>query len=487
MHGTTLQCESLEARDTPAATAVLRGGVLIVIGTNASDSIGIRQFNGQIIVGAAGFSAPTSAVGRVEVYGLAGDDRISLSTAIPNALTIRVPAILRGGAGNDTIIGGRGRDLIVGGAGFNTLIGLSGKDHLVGGPDDDRLDGGDGDDTLEGGDGADTLTGGAGNDTLVGGTGNDTLNGGDGNDRLEGGDGDDGLSGGAGNDELLGENGNDFLDGADGDDNLSGSAGTDTLSGGAGNDTLYGGAGNDTLNGGPGLDGLFGGAGNDFLTGGGGADRILLQGSRSNGTFIQAVATADEMMDLATEDTWIGFVDAGRDWADSEIERLDAGLALLHDRTNNTTLLRATDGTTQFFYRQIASHGAAADNAGSGVINVYDSALLGSGNYTPFITIHEIGHNWDEVGETPSIESFRSLSGWRLGPVSEPDYYQAPTTAWGDWWYRDTAEFVREYSRSNPYEDFADSLAETLIRRYASNVPDKIAWVNNWLDSLRTP
>src|SRR4029079_15229221 len=111
--------------------------------------------------------------------------------------------------------------------------------------------------------------------------------------------------------------------------------------------------------------------------------RFLLQGSRTNGAFIQSAATADVMMDLAPEDAWIGFVDAGRNWADSEIERLDVGLALLHDRTNNTTLLRATDGTTQFFYRPIASPGAAADNSGSGVINVYDSAFLGSGNYTP--------------------------------------------------------------------------------------------------------
>ena len=138
--------------------------MLIVIGTNASDSIGIRQFVGLITVGATGFSVSASAVGSVEVYGRGGDDRISLSAAMPNALTVRVPAILHGGTGNDSIIGGRGRDLIFGGAGFNTLIGLGGKDHLIGGPDDDRLDGGDGADTLEGGDGADTLTGGAGND-----------------------------------------------------------------------------------------------------------------------------------------------------------------------------------------------------------------------------------------------------------------------------------------------------------------------------------
>ena len=42
------------------------------------------------------------------------------------------------------------------------------------------------------------------------------------------------------------------------------------------------------------------------------------------------------MTDLAAEDAWIGFVDdTSHNWADSEIERLDAGLVLLRNQTND--------------------------------------------------------------------------------------------------------------------------------------------------------
>ena len=175
--------------------------------------------------------------------------------------------------------------------------------------------------------------------------------------------------------------------------------------------------------------------GNDSLTGGAGADRFLLQGSRPYSTFTQAAATADVMTDLAADDAWIGFVDAGRYWSNSEIERLEGGLAILHYRTNNTTLLRLADGGTQFIYRQVSGGtggGAAGDNNSKGIINIFDLGLPVGGGPNPNPIIHEMGHNWDNWDKTPptaglgqenpNLDSFRALSGWRLGPSNNPNY-----------------------------------------------------------------
>ena len=63
--------------------------------------------------------------------------------------------MVKGEAGDDTIVGNAGNDTMLGGSGF---------------------------DTLQGGSGFDTLRGGAGNDRLIGGAGRDRLTGGAGND-----------------------------------------------------------------------------------------------------------------------------------------------------------------------------------------------------------------------------------------------------------------------------------------------------------------
>ncbi len=217
------------------------------------------------------YSGAVADVNGLVVYGLGGDNVITVSSEVS------VPVTLRGGPGNDTLTGGSGDDVLSGGEGNDCLFGGGGNDTLSGGrslgdDDNDTLDGGAGNDSLEGGDAwldgvepsalygstddqrdEDSLIGGDGNDTLVGGSGNDTLDGGAGNDSLLGGVGCDSLLGGDGNDTLEGGL-TDTVYGLTADDTLLGGAGDDCILGGNGDDLLIGGTGTDTMSGGDGVD-----------------------------------------------------------------------------------------------------------------------------------------------------------------------------------------------------------------------------------------
>ncbi|MBX9581004.1 MAG: hypothetical protein K2X87_11905 [Gemmataceae bacterium] len=278
---------ALEAREVPA-TAVLSGGVRTVTGDNTAETLAVVQSGTRIT--AAGRSFDAAAVVSIAVDGLAGNDRITITSP--------KPATVHGGPGNDTVNGGTGVDQLYGDAGNDSLVGGAGNDGVYGGDGTDRVYGGAGDDYLDGGagndraygnDGADVLWGQGGHDSLDGGAGNDQLYGDDffgtfaGNDTLLGGTGDDYLAGqwgndrhdgGAGNDTAYGGYGNDTLVGGAGDDFMGGEAGNDHMVGDAGNDTFYGGYGNDGLYGGAGYDWLFGEAGVDDLRGGDDTDYL---------------------------------------------------------------------------------------------------------------------------------------------------------------------------------------------------------------------
>ncbi len=311
--------EPLEPRQLLAVTATFfpTSGVLSVFGDGLANTIEVsRNAAGTILVNggavAIGGGTPTVAnTALVQVFGMAGDDTISLneaSGALPRAN-------LYGGLGNDTIRGGSGGDLVFGQAGEDKLFGLGGLDFAFGGADNDELTGGDGDDQSFGQNGNDTMIWNPGDDTDVneGGAGSDTaiVNGGNGAEQftttangarvrfdrinpapfsidigttenlvLNANGGDDTFSatgnlaaliaitvdGGAGNDTLLGSNGNDTLIG--GDDN-------DTIDGNQGADTVLMGAGNDVFNWDP-------GDGNDTIEGQGDGDTVVLNGSNIN-------------------------------------------------------------------------------------------------------------------------------------------------------------------------------------------------------------
>ena len=121
--------------------------LLAVGGTDGADSFNlVPGGSNRIKVLMGGKSVGTFAgAGRIAVYGLGGNDTIHL------AGSIRTPAWLDGGDGNDRLMGAKGNDVLMGGAGDDQLNGAQGADILIGGEGADRLLGGPGDDLMIGG------------------------------------------------------------------------------------------------------------------------------------------------------------------------------------------------------------------------------------------------------------------------------------------------------------------------------------------------
>jgi len=120
---------------------------LIVTGTNNNDEIRIdRQGQDRVKVIVNGENLGTfEPTGRIEVYGLDGNDDIELKNGV------RQDAWLFGGNGNDELRGGKGSNVLLGGDGDDELFGAGGRDLLIGGLGNDKLKGGDGEDILIGG------------------------------------------------------------------------------------------------------------------------------------------------------------------------------------------------------------------------------------------------------------------------------------------------------------------------------------------------
>ena len=134
-----------------------------------------------------------SQSGDATVYGLEGNDIISLAQGAN---------YLRGDAGDDSVFGGSGFDDINGNMGADTPRGNDGEDWVVGGKDNDLIFGDAAFDIVYGNMGNDTVDGGAGNDWVRGGQGDDSVMSGAGDDWLWGDRGDDTISGGAGADRF---------------------------------------------------------------------------------------------------------------------------------------------------------------------------------------------------------------------------------------------------------------------------------------------
>jgi Ca2+-binding RTX toxin-like protein len=317
---TVLAAGGIAAAAVPASaatTATFSNGVLTVTGDSADNSIVItRDAAGRILVNGGAIAVvggtPTVAnTTQVRVFGLAGNDTITLNEA-NGALPA---ANLSGGADNDVLTGGSGNDQLFGQAGNDTLLGKGGFDFLFGGNENDTLTGGDADDQVFGQAGKDRMIWNPGDDTDLneGGDGVDTVevNGGNGTEQftatangtrvrfdrlnpapfsidigtsenlvanLNGGDDSFSASGnlaalikltvdgGAGTDTILGSNGNDVLLGGDANDFIDGNQG---------NDTAFLGAGDDTFQWDP-------GDGNDTVEGQAGNDKMLFNGNNAN-------------------------------------------------------------------------------------------------------------------------------------------------------------------------------------------------------------
>src|SRR5262245_29811871 len=181
-----LSVERLEAREVPAM-AVLYGSTLIVDGTDRSESLTVRFDGSHITVddttirdGRTSASyLDASRVHQVVIHARGGDDTINFST-------LKIPAMVWAGSGNDRVYCGSGNDTVYGDAGNDTILGASGNDWLVGGDGNDQIFGGAGNDWITGDNGDDQISGDAGDDSLSGGEGRDTLSGGSGMDEFDG-------------------------------------------------------------------------------------------------------------------------------------------------------------------------------------------------------------------------------------------------------------------------------------------------------------
>jgi Ca2+-binding RTX toxin-like protein len=148
---TRLEVGRLETRDVPSAAALV-GDALVVKGTDSAEAISVQMNDPRfgnpanlIVVysdGAVIGRFAANSVNRIEIHAAGGDDKVTISDQI------KLPAILDGGAGDDSLVAGSGSTVLVGGDGNDTLIGGPSRDVLIGGAGADSLSGNGGDDIL---------------------------------------------------------------------------------------------------------------------------------------------------------------------------------------------------------------------------------------------------------------------------------------------------------------------------------------------------
>ncbi len=163
---------SNEATVTVGVTgAVIRHGVLEIVGTNANDHVLVQRVrHGQLPVFASFLPCgerfqrfDAEEVERIDIRLYDGRDHAMISRRVD------IPAYIDGGPGRDILIGGSGQNMLIGGEGSDQLFGGSGHDILIGGEDPDLLFGGFGRDIIIGGLGRDLLMGSFGEDILIAG------------------------------------------------------------------------------------------------------------------------------------------------------------------------------------------------------------------------------------------------------------------------------------------------------------------------------
>jgi Ca2+-binding RTX toxin-like protein len=229
--------ENLESRQLFSAYVDPTSHALIVQGTNGGDNIHIWNSFGPMvniqINGGAVQSFDWTAVTKMQVYGLDGNDTIDASGFRPVDYTF--PCEFYGGNGSDIMTGGDAMNLFDGGADRDWMTGsaLLGTDTVSyetrTGNVQVYLDnpfGGSGEAyEWDGLSNIENVRCGSGNDVVYGTAANNNIYGNGGNDTLYGNGGDDYIEGGKGGDILVGGDGSDFLNAHDGV---------------AGNDKVYG-------------------------------------------------------------------------------------------------------------------------------------------------------------------------------------------------------------------------------------------------------
>ena len=348
---------------------ILGDGNDYAIGGEGIDTIYGNEGN-DIAFGSNGNDILFGNEGNDQLHGEAGVDTIQGNEGIDAIFGGLENDLLDGGSEADSIFGESGNDFIFGRAGADSLFGGDGDDMIFGDVGADFIDGGIGNNAIDAGDGNDTVITYEGNDNILLGAGNDSANAGAGDDFVQGSDGDDVINLGLGHDTALGGAGNDIIRGQDGDDNLQGGDGNDKLIGGLGTNRLFGDAGRD---------GLIGGAGGfTFMNGGLGDDRFL-------------VFTTDIIIDVASEDALLRFVNVSNQWTTDEMEQVDIGIGRLHGFINNSRLLKDSITSVPLIFEKHFSLGG-----GVATVNTYQN-----GNTLNYSLV---GRDWFS-----SIDNFRVL------------------------------------------------------------------------------
>ncbi|MEM6618200.1 MAG: calcium-binding protein, partial [Pseudomonadota bacterium] len=315
--------------------------------------------------------------GLTEVYGGAGDNRISFSVLTGSTVTLNLQA---GSATGGPVDGAIVQDI------HTVILGNpeGGRFELTGTDDSDTLFSGNGDDVVRAKGGADQITVGAGTNTVWGGSGDDRVSGSstiffsDGRVLLA----DNSFYGGAGNDVLGGAR---YAEGGADNDTINGATDATELFGGAGNDSItaisqrdgvviYGGSGDDrlsaegTIYGGTGVDSAFGGVtddeielgdgraetdqsaaggfGNDTLTGGSFGDR--LSGGFDNDTLFGGAGDdslrGDDGNDTIFGGTGADSIDggAGKDLIETG-DQSDSGITAVNGGAGDDTITGGKD------------------------------------------------------------------------------------------------------------------------------------------------
>jgi Ca2+-binding RTX toxin-like protein len=144
----------------------LKHGSLNIVGTRASDRIALRLKAGDPRTlqvdfgdnGKADFSFKRKRIARISVHAAGGNDLVRIDER-HGVFTDRIPTLLDGGDGNDTLSGGAGAETLLGGAGTDLVDGNGGNDHVLLGAGDDSF-------VWNPGDGSDTVDGEAGTDSM---------------------------------------------------------------------------------------------------------------------------------------------------------------------------------------------------------------------------------------------------------------------------------------------------------------------------------
>ncbi len=420
------------------------------------------------------------------ILGGAGDDLLIGQDGVDRINGDDGDDVIFGEGGNDLLTGGDGADRVFGNDGDDFIDGGLGNDRLFGNADDDDLRGGNGVDLIYGGTDDDTIFGEDGDDTLIGNQGDDFISGDNGNDIVFGDTGDDLIRGGEGEDELFGQFGNDIIYGLNANDLILGGEGDDTLFGGFGDDLIFGSDGNDDLYGQVGIDVLLGQAGNDGSFGGvTGGDTIIDR--LGNNRFVDF--GNDVIAEVTNADTRLDFRHGNSFWTNREVEGVDRGLQLLHDRTQSTRVLKGTITDEPLVFVKNSTLSNSSLIATNELIPRQSLALNAETGTFELVTTHErtytfgdwdeqdesaqelrtsqlpglIARNWASTEAISSVipsqgsywNSFLQLSGWtqeRPDPISFFEISQDNA-----WWFLRTARFADSTSTENPQSDFAST------------------------------